>query len=254
MSRHIAPVTELMLGCQILVMKRTWERTVWHAIRPGMLTKRKCAQFLKVRQTLSNWKTFEIFFSKTENIDIHKRAADKNKNPNYNKVQPNVPLINFGRTRHSFKGQKTKEATRESYLWRVERVCFWDFDFKMISATYRREIKGWQWQIIRHSVVCRSTRCAGEWGYLHTVCLGDRLSPPSALWSCRPPSPLWSGFYSSVGDNKCENISCFVECEIWDHSCLTTWRQTGGNHSGGNHRDFCWETTSPFSYFRYHAF
>lgn len=25
-SRHIAPVTELMLGCQILVIKRTWRK------------------------------------------------------------------------------------------------------------------------------------------------------------------------------------------------------------------------------------
>lgn len=40
-SRHIAPVTELILGCQILVMKRTYEREVWGVIKITIVLFRK---------------------------------------------------------------------------------------------------------------------------------------------------------------------------------------------------------------------
>lgn len=56
---------------------------------------------------------------------------------------------------NSLKTGTETRATWETYLWRVERVGFWDFNFKVKSATYRQEVKGWQGQIIRHLVVCQ---------------------------------------------------------------------------------------------------
>lgn len=43
----------------------------------------------------------------------------------------------------------------ETYLWWVERVGFWDFDFKMISATFKNKVKGWQ--LVIKQIKCQAT-------------------------------------------------------------------------------------------------
>lgn len=65
----------------------------------------------------------------------------------------------------------------ETYLWRVERVGFWDFDFKMISATFKNKVKRWQWQVIKQ-IKCQVTVVqVNECTFIRCIWRASYLSP-----------------------------------------------------------------------------
>lgn len=53
MSRHIAPVTELILGCQIFVINRTWGEIHNHRMEKSNLEERE-EHFCQLCETVSN--------------------------------------------------------------------------------------------------------------------------------------------------------------------------------------------------------